>query len=115
MFDASTSVYDVSMSVCVCVCERVCDPPVPEARAVAEVAPDQGLQGRQSRATQLLSAGAPAAPRHGPRLPRQPPANSPSSSSSLVLLLLLLNGRPYTTGSLREREGKNNILNTNGK
>ena len=102
-----------------CVCERVCDPPVPEARAVAEVAPDQGLQGRQSRATQLLSAGAPAAPRHGPRLPRQPPANSPSSppssSSSSLVLLLLLNGRPYTTGSLREREGKNNILNTNRK
>lgn len=48
--------------------------PAPVARAVAEAAPYQSLQGGQRRAAQLLSTRTPAAPGHV-RLARcQPPA-----------------------------------------
>lgn len=49
----------------------VCSP-VPESCTIAKVASNKSLQGRQSRATQLLSAGTPATSWHGRQLPWQP-------------------------------------------
>lgn len=46
--------------------------PVSEACTIAEVPPNQSLQGWQSRATQLLSAGTPATSWHGRQLLWQP-------------------------------------------
>lgn len=47
--------------------------PVSKASTIAEVSPHQSLQGWQSRATQLLSAGTPATSWHGRQLLWQPP------------------------------------------
>lgn len=59
--------------------------PVPEACTIAKVSSNQSLQGWQSRATQLLSAGTPATSWHGRQLPWQP--RMPPTNQQLLGLL----------------------------
>lgn len=82
--------------------------PVPDACAIAKVSSNQSLQGRQSRATYLLSAGTPATSWHGRQLPwqpRTPPTNQqPPGLFSFSSMSHHVN--PGHCGGVRTKAGK---------